>query len=219
MDYKKELVRLLIGSEALRFGDFTLKSGRKSPYFLNAGMIRTGGHYEKLGSLYAARIMEVVGGDFEILFGPAYKGIPLAAAAACALWRDHGVDRAVCFNRKEVKDHGEGGILVGALPRDGDRIVIVEDVTTSGASVREVMPLLRAAADVRVTDMFTMLDRMEAGADGKYAVREIKEEFGITIHPIMNVRELIGCLRNEASFDQAIVDRMEEYVGQYCVRE
>jgi len=223
MTYKEELIRLLVEADALRFGEFTLKSGRKSPYFLNAGMLRTGRHFELLGEMYADCVMQTIGGNFDVLFGPAYKGITLANSAACALYRKYGLEKEICFNRKEAKDHGEGGSLVGAPLYDGARLIIIEDVTTSGASVREVMPLIRAAADVRVSDMYTMLDRMEAGVDGKYAIDEIKREFSVTVHPMVTVREVIDFLRNREIGGRVVLDdekraRMEKYMERYCVK-
>ncbi|MDR3225825.1 MAG: orotate phosphoribosyltransferase [Clostridiales Family XIII bacterium] len=167
MVYKMDFIEFLISAGALRFGDFTLKSGRRSPYFINAGAFDTGEKLARLGSFYAARIHDAIdAGDIpepDTIFGPAYKGIPLAAAAAGALARDFGVDTGYTFNRKEAKDHGEGGSFVGRQLKDGDRIVIVDDVITAGTAVREIVPLIRAEADVTICGLILSVDRMERG--------------------------------------------------------
>ncbi|MFT5221873.1 MAG: orotate phosphoribosyltransferase, partial [Glaciecola sp.] len=145
MDRTPELVALMLEAEVLTFGDFTTKSGRKTPFFVNAGRYRTGAHLETLGELYADQVIATFGRDIDVLFGPAYKGIPLVATTAIALRRNHGLNVGWCFNRKEAKDHGEGGVLVGHTLADGDRVVIIEDVTTAGSSIRETVPILRSA--------------------------------------------------------------------------
>ena len=219
--YKSEFIEFMITSGVLTFGDFTTKSGRKSPYFINTGNYRTGAQLHKLGKYYAECIMRSVGGDFDVLFGPAYKGIPLATVTAAALYSDYNLDRAYCFNRKEVKDHGEGGSFVGAKLRDGDRVIYVEDVITAGTAVRETMPLLRAAANVEVGHMIISVDRMERGQGGRTASEEIKDEFGIELHAIVTARELVEYLR-DAGGDTiggeaaAHIERMEAYMEQYC---
>ena len=210
--YKSKFIDFMVDSGVLTFGDFVTKSGRKTPYFVNTGNYRTGAQLMNLGKYYAECIMKNIGEDFDILFGPAYKGIPLAAVTAAALYSEYGVDRAYCFNRKEAKDHGEGGTLVGAKIKDGDRIVIIEDVVTAGTSVRETLPILKGAANVEVKHMIISVDRMEKGAHGVTAVTELKEDFGIDVHPIVNVREILEHLR-----DTIPADAMEAYLAQYCV--
>lgn len=210
--YKRKFIDFMVDSGVLTFGDFVTKSGRKTPYFVNTGNYRTGAQLMNLGKYYAECIMKNIGEDFDILFGPAYKGIPLAAVTAAALYSEYGVDRAYCFNRKEAKDHGEGGTLVGAKLKDGDRVVIIEDVVTAGTSARETLPILKGTANVEVKHMIISVDRMEKGAHGVTAVTELKEDFGIDVHPIVNVREILEHLR-----DSIPADAMEAYLAQYCV--
>jgi orotate phosphoribosyltransferase len=213
--YKSDFIEFMLASGVLSFGDFTTKSGRKSPYFINTGNYRTGAQLHKLGKYYAECIMRSVGGDFDVLFGPAYKGIPLATVTAASLFSDYNLDRAYCFNRKETKDHGEGGNFVGAKLCDGDRVIIIEDVITAGTAVRETMPLLKGAADVTVGHMVISVDRMERGQNGRTASEEIKEEFGIELHSIVTARELVEYLRS-AGGDPEGLARMEAYMEQYC---
>ena len=156
---KKEFIEFMMSADVLRFGQFVTKSGRHTPYFVNTGNYRTGGQIAKLGDFYAALVKEACGDDFDAMFGPAYKGIPLVTAAAGALARDFGIDKPYFFNRKEAKDHGEGGSIVGYKPKDGDRIIIIEDVITAGTAVRETMPVLKGCGDVKVNDMFISVSR------------------------------------------------------------
>lgn len=219
--YKAELIELIAKSGVLMFGDFTTKSGRQSPYFINSGYYMTGEHADLVSTYYAAIINEKLKGKFDVLFGPAYKGIPLCTLTAAALSRIYGVNAGYCFNRKEVKDHGEGGIFVGWQPKDGDRFLITEDVISAGTSVREVFPLLKGAADVSVTDMVISVDRMERGYNGKTAVEEVKEELGVTVHPMVNVIEIIEYLHNRnidgiVYIDDDVRRKMEMYVKEYC---
>jgi orotate phosphoribosyltransferase len=213
--YKAEFIEFMISSGVLTFGDFTTKSGRRSPYFINTGNYRTGAQLHRLGQYYAECIMRSIGGEFDVLFGPAYKGIPLATVTAASLYRDYDLDRAYCFNRKEVKDHGEGGSFVGAKLRDGDRVVYVEDVITAGTAVRETLPLLKAAANVTVEHMVISVDRMERGIGGRTASEEIRDEFGIELHSIVTVREIVDYLRSTGG-DTEHIARMEAYMEQYC---
>ena len=186
---KKNFIEFMMSADVLRFGEFKTKSGRLSPYFVNTGNYKTGSQIDTLGKYYAALVKDTVGDKFDAMFGPAYKGIPLATACAGALAREYGIDKPYFFNRKEVKDHGEGGSLVGYKPQDGDNVIIIEDVITAGTAVRETVPILKAAADVKVTDMFISVDRCEVGKEGvKTAVMEVKEEFGINVHAIITVR-------------------------------
>ena len=213
---KKEFIEFMMSADVLRFGEFKTKSGRLSPYFVNTGNYRTGAQIAKLGKFYAACVKETVGDNFTAMFGPAYKGIPLATAAAGALFNEYGIDKPYFFNRKEVKDHGEGGSLVGYQPKDGDDIIIIEDVITSGASVRESMPILKAAANVNVKDMFISVDRCEVGKEGvKTAVMEVREEFGINVHAIITVRDIREYLAAHGT-DPALLDSMDRYMEQYC---
>lgn len=221
MSYKTEFIEFMVRSGVLRFGDFTTKSGRKSPYFVNTGNYRTGAQMSRLGKYYAECLKENVGEDFDVLFGPAYKGIPLVVTTACALFGEYGIDKPFCFNRKEVKDHGEGGNMVGAKLSDGDRVVIIEDVITAGTAVRETLPQLKAAADVRVEHMIISVDRMERGQSGTTAIKEIGAEFGIKVHPIVTVRDIIDHMYNREIDGQILLndemrERMENYLDTYC---
>ena len=213
---KKEFIAFMMGADVLRFGEFKTKSGRLTPYFVNTGNYRTGAQIAALGKFYAACIREACGEDFTAMFGPAYKGIPLVTAAASALSTLYGIDKPYFFNRKEVKDHGEGGSLVGYQPKDGDSVIIIEDVITAGTAVRETVPILKAAADVKVTDMFISVDRCEVGKEGvKTAVMEVKEEFGINVHAIITVRDIREYL-SEHGTDPALLASMDRYMEQYC---
>ena len=223
--FKEDLILFLVRTGALKFGEFTTKAGRQSPYFINAGSFRSGEHIENLGSFYADCIMETegVGSDFDVLFGPAYKGIPLCISTACALYRKYNLSKEYCFNRKEVKDHGEGGMFVGASLNDGDRLILIEDVISAGTAVRDIVPLIREAANVVLKDMFILVDRMELGYNGKTAAQEIQEEFGITVHAMVSVREIIEFLYNR-EVDGVLVlgdkekDAMERYLEIYCIK-
>lgn len=214
---KNAFIELMLQSDVLRFGDFTTKSGRKSPYFINTGNYRTGAQTAKLGAFYADLVMETTAGAFDVMFGPAYKGIPLVVSAAVALYRNHQIDKPYCFNRKEAKDHGEGGVMVGAAPTDGDRVIIIEDVITAGTAVRESFPLLKACGDVAVKDLFISVDRCEAGqSPGKTAIMEVEETFGIQVHPIVKVTDIYDYLKTKGT-DPEIIGRMEAYMSRYCV--
>ena len=221
--FKQDLIMFLVRTGALKFGEFTLKSGRQSPYFINAGSFKTGGQIEALGNFYADCIMsQNAKDDFDILFGPAYKGIPLCVSAAGALYRKYNIDKQYCFNRKEIKQHGEGGMFVGASLADGDRLAIIEDVISAGTQARESVSLLRGHADVKIKHMFILVDRLEAGYNGKTAPQEIEEEFGIFVHPIVNVREIIDFLHNreldgKVALNDTQREKMERYLETYCV--
>ena len=210
MTDKKEFVSFMTGAGVLTFGDFVTKSGRRTPYFINTGNYRTGSQIAALGDWYARSIAES-GETFDALFGPAYKGIPLAAAAASSLYRIYGRDVPYCFNRKEVKDHGEGGGIVGYRPKDGDRIAIVEDVVTAGTAVRESLAFLAGVADVTVTALFVSVDRMERGTGTLSALDELRETLGIRVHPIITVRDIIASIPEGDSRRAA----MEDYLAQY----
>lgn len=198
---KKEFIEFMMSADVLRFGEFKTKSGRLSPYFVNTGNYKTGAQISTLGKFYAQCIMENCKDNFDAMFGPAYKGIPLATSAAGALARDYGVDKPYFFNRKEVKDHGEGGSLVGYQPKDGDRIIIIEDVITAGTAVRETVPILQSAAKVTIPDMFISVNRCEVGQNaGKTAVMEVKEEFGINVHAIITVADIYEYLKEKPEY-------------------
>ena len=214
---KKEFIEFMMSADVLRFGDFVTKSGRNTPYFVNTGNYKTGLQSAKLGEFYAACINETIGSQFDAMFGPAYKGIPLATSAAGALARLYGIDKPYFFNRKEVKDHGEGGCLVGYQPLDGDRIIIIEDVITAGTAIRETMPVLTGAAKVSVTDMFISVNRCEVGqTPGKTAVMEVKDAFGINVHALVEVTDIYEYLKQTGGYE-AMLPKMEAYMHQYCV--
>ncbi len=181
--YQEQFIEFMVKAGVLTFGDFTTKSGRKTPYFINTGNYCTGEQIAKLGDYYAACIRKNITGDIDALFGPAYKGIPLSVAAAISLNNRYGANVNYCFNRKESKDHGEGGNLVGYKLKDGDRVVIIEDVITAGTSIRETLPILKAAAAVQPIGLIISVDRMERGAGSKTPIEEIYEEFGIKTYP------------------------------------
>jgi orotate phosphoribosyltransferase len=218
--YKRELIEFMVQSEALRFGDFTAKSGRKTPYFVDAGRYRTGAQISRLARFYAAAIRSRIGDGFDVLFGPAYKGIPLAVATAMALHEDHGQEVAYCFNRKEAKDHGEGGVLVGHQLRDGDRVLIIEDVTTAGTSVRETVPILRAAAKVELVGLVVAVDRMERGKTDQSALAELRDEYGMQAFAIATIDEIMEHLHGRTIgsavvLDDALHARLLAYRAQY----
>jgi orotate phosphoribosyltransferase len=220
---KRELIDLMLRSGVLKFGDFTTKSGRQSPYFIDAGRYRSGSQIARLGALYARAVSTQLGRDFDVLFGPAYKGIPLAVATAMALHRDHGHDVGFCFNRKEAKDHGEGGILVGHDLRDGDRVVIVEDVTTAGTSIRETVPLLRAKAKIELTALIVSVDRLERGSSEGGALRDLSASYGMKTFAMVTIDEIIDDLRGRAVDGRMVLDadleaRLTAYRAQYGIR-
>lgn len=189
-------VDLLLDAQVLTFGNFTTKSGRATPYFLNFGNLATGAHIDAMGRAYAERVVATFGDHVDVLFGPAYKGIPLAIATAIALRRDHGLDVAWCFNRKEAKDHGEGGSLVGHVPTAGQRVVIIEDVTTAGTSIRETVPILTAGRDdVTIAGLVIALDRLERHSrDDVTALEEVADQFGLTATAITTIDEVVAHL-------------------------
>ena len=207
----------MMESDVLRFGDFVTKSGRNTPYFVNTGNYKTGKQIATLGKFYAKLVKECCGEEFDCMFGPAYKGIPLAAACAGALYNEHNIDKPYFFNRKEEKDHGEGGSLVGYKPVDGDRVIIIEDVITAGTAIRETMPVLKGAADVAVKDMFISVNRCEVGQNpGKTAVMEVMEDYGINVHAIVTVKDIYEYLKEDGSYAE-VLKNMEKYMEQYCV--
>lgn len=204
--YKREFIEFMLECDVLRFGDFTAKSGRKTPYFVNTGRYRTGAQLTRLARFYAQVLHDELERNFDVLFGPAYKGIPLAAGTAMQLFSEHGHDVGFCFNRKEAKDHGEGGTLIGHSLADGDRVVVIEDVTTAGTSIRESVPLLRGAAKVELTALIVSVDRMERGTGEQSALREIRETYGMRTLSIVTVDEIVDYLRANAVNGQRLID-------------
>lgn len=214
---KHEFIEFMVQADVLRFGSFQTKSGRLSPYFINTGNYRTGAQISALGKFYATLIWETCGNRFDAMFGPAYKGIPLAASAAAFLYEDYRIDKPYFFNRKEIKDHGEGGTLIGYKPQDGDRVIIIEDVITAGTAIRETLPVLKAAADVTVTDLFISVNRCEIGTQaGKTAVSEVMDEFGIRVHPLVTVQDIYEYVKGCPEYAESI-PLMEQYMQQYCI--
>ena len=220
--YKQEFIDFMIASDVLKFGDFTLKSGRKSPFFMNAGAYVTGTQLRKLGEYYAKAIHDNYGLDFDVLFGPAYKGIPLSVATTMAISELYGKDVRYCSNRKEVKDHGDTGILLGSRLKDGDRVVIIEDVTTSGKSIEETFPIIRAQADVEIKGLIVSLNRCERGKGEKSALEEIRELYGFPTAAIVSMEEVVVYLYNwprngKIIIDDAMKAAIDAYYAQYGV--
>lgn len=218
--YKKEFIEFMVDCNVLKFGEFTLKSGRKSPFFMNAGAYVTGSQLRKLGQYYATAIHDNYGTDFDVLFGPAYKGIPLAVATTMAFSELYGRDIKYCSNRKEVKDHGDAGILLGSSLRDGDRVVIIEDVTTSGKSIEETFPILKEQANVDVVGLMVSLNRQERGKTQQNALAEIREMYGIETGAIVTMEEVVEYLYNKnyngrVLIDDAMKKAIDTYYAQY----
>ena len=219
--YKKEFIEFMVDSQVLKFGEFTLKSGRKSPFFMNAGAYVTGAQLKKLGEYYAKAIHDNYGDDFDVLFGPAYKGIPLSVATTIAYSELYGKEIRYCSNRKEVKDHGDVGILLGSKLKDGDRVVIIEDVTTSGKSIEETFPILMEQANVEVKGLMVSLNRMEKGLGGKVsALEEIKEKYGFEANAIVTMADVIEHLYNkpykgEVYIDDTLKAAIDDYYATY----
>lgn len=218
--YKQEFIEFMVESDVLKFGDFTLKSGRKSPFFMNAGAYVTGSQLKRLGEYYAKAIHDNYGDDFDVLFGPAYKGIPLSVATTIAFSELYGKEIRYCSNRKEVKDHGDTGILLGSKIKDGDKVVIIEDVTTSGKSIEETFPIVKAQGDVEIIGLMVSLNRMEKGKGDKCALNEIKELYGMQANAIVTMDEVIEHLYNKPCqgkvvIDDAMKEKIDAYYAQY----
>lgn len=214
--YKKEFIEFMVDCNVLKFGEFTLKSGRKSPFFMNAGAYVTGSQLKKLGQYYATAIHDNYGTDFDVLFGPAYKGIPLAVATTMAFSELYGRDIRYCSNRKEVKDHGDVGILLGSGLNDGDRVVIIEDVTTSGKSIEETFPILQAQANVDVVGLMVSLNRQERGKTQQNALAEIREIYGIETGAIVTMEEVVEHLYNRTYNGRVLInDAMKKAIDTY----
>jgi orotate phosphoribosyltransferase len=223
-NYKKEFIEFMVDCNVLKFGDFTLKSGRKSPFFMNAGAYVTGGQLKKLGEYYAKAIHDNFGDDFDVLFGPAYKGIPLAVVTAIAYSELYGREIRYTSNRKEIKDHGDTGILLGSKIQDGDRVVMIEDVTTSGKSMEETVPIVKSCGDVKIVGLMVSLNRMEVGLSGtKAALDEITETYGFPARAIVNMEEVTEALYNKECKGKILIDeeikaRIDAYYAEYGAR-
>ncbi len=209
--YKREFIDFLRSANVLKFGDFTAKSGRKIPYFINAGEIKTGEQIAKLGEFYAKAYLEKVGNKRCVLYGPAYKGISIAVSSSIALAKN-GLDVPFFFNRKEAKDHGEGGVFVGYIPGEGEEVVIVEDVITAGTAIRESMAILKNLKDVKVTATFVMVDRKEKGKTEKSAMAEVEEEFGFPVYSVVDVYDIIEYLEEDPANEENVT-RIKNYLS------
>ena len=222
--YKKEFIEFMVDCQVLKFGDFVTKSGRKTPFFVNTGFYRTGAQRRKLGGYYAEAIKEKFGLDFDVLFGPAYKGIPLSVAAAVAISEKYDTDIRYCSNRKEVKDHGDKGILLGSPINDGDKVVIIEDVTTAGTSIEETLPNIKAQGNVDPLGLVVSVDRMERCMGTKSALSEIEEKYGLNTTAIVTKAEVVEHLYNKEYKGKVIIDdklkaAIDAYYEQYGVKE
>ena len=220
--YKKEFIEFMIDCNVLKFGDFVTKSGRKTPFFVNTGFYRTGSQLKRLGEYYAQAIHDHFGFDFDVLFGPAYKGIPLSVAATIAISEKYDKDIRYCSNRKEVKDHGDKGILLGSPIQDGDKVIIIEDVTTAGTSIQETLPIIKAQGDVEVGGLVVSVDRMERGQGEKSALTEISE-YGMKTTAIVTMEEVVEHLYNKPYKGKVIIDdklkaAIDAYYDQYGVK-
>ena len=222
--YKQEFIDFMVDCHVLKFGDFTLKSGRKSPFFMNAGAYVTGSQLKRLGEYYAKAIHEHYGDDFDVLFGPAYKGIPLSVTTAIAYSELYGKEVRYCSNRKEVKDHGDTGILLGSKIKDGDKVVIIEDVTTSGKSIEETFPIIKAQGDVEIKGLIVSLNRMERGlSTDASALDEIQSKYGFGANAIVTMEDVVECLYNKECQGKVLIDdklkaAIDKYYEQYGVK-
>lgn len=218
--YKQEFIEFMVDCNVLKFGDFVTKSGRKTPFFVNTGFYRTGGQLRRLGEYYAKAIHDRFGLDFDVLFGPAYKGIPLTVAATMAISSLYDTDIRYCSNRKEVKDHGDKGILLGSPIEDGDRVLIIEDVTTAGTSIGETLPIIKAQGNVDVCGLVVSVDRMERGQGETSALQEIQETYGFQTTAIVTMAEVVEHLYNREYRGKIYIDdemkaRIDAYYEQY----
>ena len=218
--YKEEFIEFMVDCQVLKFGDFVTKSGRRTPFFVNTGFYRTGSQLQRLGDYYAQAIAQKFGTDFDVLFGPAYKGIPLSVAAAIALSGRCACEVRYCSNRKEVKDHGDTGILLGGPILDGDRVVIIEDVTTAGTSIRETLPIIKAAAKAEVLGLVVSVDRCERGSGEKSALDEIRDIYGFETAAIVTMKEVTEYLYGREYKGRVVIDdtlkaAIDAYYAQY----
>ena len=217
LTYKQQFIKFMVENGVLKFGEFTLKSGRKAPYFINTGNYKTGTQLARLGKYYANCIVEN-GLKAETLVGPAYKGIPLAVTTAVALANEYNIDLNYCFDRKEVKDHGEGGLFVGKQLVDGEKVILIEDVMTSGKALREMLPKLQAAANVQIAGMIISVDRMEKGLESDLsAVQEVYKEFGVKVYSIVTMADIIEAIENGVIEGKEYLSAMKAYRAQYGV--
>lgn len=221
--YKRDFIEFMVDCGVLQFGDFVTKSGRQTPFFINTGFYRIGSQLRKLGGYYARAIKDKFGLDFDILFGPAYKGIPLSVATSMAISELFDKDVRYCSNRKEIKDHGDKGILLGSPVRDGDRIIIIEDVTTAGTSINETMPILLSQGNVKVLGLVVSVDRMERGRGSESALKEIEKNYGIKTAAIVTMEEVVEHLYNrpyngKIVIDESIKKKIDEYYSHYGVK-
>jgi orotate phosphoribosyltransferase len=220
-DNKRGFIEFMVRAGVVTFGDFITKSGRRTPYFINTGRFNTGGRLAQTGKYYAGALREHLGSGFDVLFGPAYKGIPLVTATAIALHEEYGQDVAVAFNRKEAKDHGEGGALVGHAPQPGERVVIIEDVTTAGTSIREVVPLIQAISpQAKLTALVVAVDRQERGPGGKSALAEVAATYGLSTFAVVTIDEVVEHLSSvpvdgRQLIDAPLLERIRAYRSEY----
>ncbi len=222
-DYKKEFIEFMVDCGVLKFGDFVTKSGRKTPFFVNTGFYRTGAQLRRLGDYYAQAINDKFGVDFDVLFGPAYKGIPLTVATTMAISEKYDKDIKYCSNRKEVKDHGDKGILLGSPISEGDKVIIIEDVTTAGTSIQETLPIIKAQGNVTPLGLVVSVDRMERGQGEKSALAEIEENYGLTTTAIVTMAEVVEHLYNRPYKGKIIINddlknAIDAYYEQYGVK-
>lgn len=222
-EYKKEFIEFMVDCNVLKFGDFVTKSGRKTPFFVNTGFYRTGAQLKKLGGYYAQAIQDKFGCDFDVLFGPAYKGIPLTVATTMEISERYDKDIKYCSNRKEVKDHGDAGILLGSPIGDGDKVIIIEDVTTAGTSIQETLPIIKAQGNVDVIGLVVSVDRMERGQGSQSALKEIEETYHIPTTAIVTMEEVVEHLYNKPYQGNIIIDdnlkkAIDAYYEQYGVK-
>lgn len=213
--YQKEFIQFLLKQEVLQFGEFRTKSGRDTPYFINTGKLNTGESIAKLGSFYAAHITANLPKPPNVIFGPAYKGIPLAVATAEALYRDYGIQSYYSFDRKEAKDHGDKGMYVGRTPTDGDRIVIVEDVVTAGTTLKSVVPTLLSATKVAIAGVVVSVDRCEVGTGSKSAVDEMRSLLNVEIYPVLTIHQIVSYLSSDESGNYKLTDSMRTSIDSY----
>ena len=218
-EYKKQFTDFMLSCNALKFGDFTLKSGRRSPFFMNAGAYVEGGQLHDIACYYAKAINDKFGLDFDVLFGPAYKGIPLAVATAMAIHELYGKEVRYCSNRKEVKDHGDTGILLGSKLKDGDRVIMIEDVTTSGKSMEETVPIVKAQANVEIKGLIVSLNRNEKGKGNKTALAEISDLYGFKTAAIVSMPEVVEILKEKNALSEELLERIDAYYAEYGATE
>ena len=216
MTYKESFIKFMVESGVLTFGEFTLKSGRKAPYFVNTGNYNTGAQLARLGEYYAECIIEN-NVEADTLFGPAYKGIPLATACSIALSNKYAKNVNYAFDRKEAKDHGEGGVIVGKKMQDGEKVAIIEDVITAGTAIRTVLPILKEQANVDITALIISVDRMEKGKGELSAVQEVKKDFGINVYSIVTMEDIIEAIKNDVIPGKEYLDKMLEYRNTYGI--